>query len=97
MDASPRVTARVIGALETTARSPFDLIVTAATPPRGLIVAFIAGEPGMAQRMLDEHADDGTGHCRVCSAGPQAGRKVWPCPLRGLAEQASRHKPGGQR
>jgi hypothetical protein len=59
-------------------------------PPEGLIVAFIAGEPGMAERILAEHADDGTGHCRVCTDGGQTGRHVWPCTLRGLAEQASR-------
>jgi hypothetical protein len=66
-------------------------------PPTGLIVAFIAGELGMAQRMLAEHRDDGTGHCRVCTAGPQAGRKVWPCPSHGLAEQAHKVTTGNRR
>jgi len=28
-----------------------------------------------------EHVDDGTGHCRVCTVGGQAGRSVWPCSL----------------
>ncbi|OLT01083.1 hypothetical protein BJF90_33540 [Pseudonocardia sp. CNS-004] len=61
------------------------------------LITFIAGEPGMAQRMLAEHTDDGTGHCRVCTTGGQAGRHIWPCPLRGLAEQASTRAPGGPR
>jgi hypothetical protein len=66
-------------------------------PPTGLIVGFIAGEPGMAERMLVEHADDGTGHGRLCTAGPQAGRHTHPCRLRVLAEQASEATPGGPR
>jgi hypothetical protein len=53
------------------------------------IVAFIVGQPGLAARLLAEHVDDGTGHCRVCSAGPQAGRKVWPCPIYGYAQLAA--------
>jgi hypothetical protein len=69
---------------------------SAPRPPRGLIVAFIAAEPGMAQRLLAEHRDDGTGHCQVCTAGPQAGRQVFPCRLRELAEEASKVTPGGQ-
>lgn len=60
------------------------------------IVEFIAGEPGMAERLLAAHVDDDTGHCRVCSAGPQAGRKVWPCPIHVLALNASR-LPGRRR
>lgn len=56
--------------------------------PSGLIVALIAGEAGAAQKLLIEHTDDGTGHCRLCSGGAQTGRYVWPCPLRGLADQA---------
>jgi hypothetical protein len=92
MDAASPVIARGTSALGTGARRRFARRVTNGGPPRGLIVAFIAGEPGMAERMLAEHRDDGTGHCRVCTEGAQAGRKVWPCPLHGLAEQASRQK-----
>jgi hypothetical protein len=64
-----------------------SLPVTAGEPSRHPIVELIAGEPGMAARMLAEHTDDGSGHCRVC--GPQAARQVWPCPLLGLATRAS--------
>jgi hypothetical protein len=56
------------------------------------IVEFIAAEPGMAVRLLAEHRDDGSGRCRVCPSGPQAARKVWPCPLYGYALIASQQK-----
>ncbi|MHA6626868.1 hypothetical protein ACU61A_15645 [Pseudonocardia sichuanensis] len=59
------------------------------TAPGGPIVEFIVGQSGMAERLLAQHVDDGTGHCRVCSAGPQAGRKVWPCPIRVVTEEAA--------
>jgi hypothetical protein len=36
------------------------------------IVEFIAREPGLADRVLLVHADDGIGRCRVCSGGAQA-------------------------
>lgn len=61
-------------------------------PPAGPIVEFIARQPGAAERLLAQHLNDGTGHCLVCSAGPQAGRKVWPCPIHEYAQSASRQK-----
>jgi hypothetical protein len=97
MDAPHHDFERIIGALETKAHPPFDHMVTAEGPPGGPIVAFIAGEPGLADRLLVQHTDDGTGHCRVCTSGAQTGRSVWPCPLRGLAEQANNHTTGGPR
>jgi hypothetical protein len=54
------------------------------------IVAFIAGEHGMAARLLDAHVDDGTGRCRVCSGGAQTGRLRWPCRLHDYAIRARR-------
>lgn len=53
------------------------------------LVVLIAGQPGMARRMLAEHVDDGTGHCRVCRwhARPAAD---FPCVLRTHAEAADR-------
>lgn len=54
------------------------------------IVLVIAAMPGMAERLLVAHADDGTGRCAVCSAGAQSGRYVWPCTLRTIALQATR-------
>lgn len=52
------------------------------------IVDFIAAEPGLAQRLLAEHADDGAGRCGVCSEGGQAGRYRWPCSIYTYARRA---------
>ncbi len=52
------------------------------------IVEFIARHPGMAGRLLVQHGDDGDGRCRVCSAGAQTGRQVWPCQIHGYAARA---------
>jgi len=57
------------------------------------LVAFIAGQPGMADRILRAHVEDGSRHCRVCSTGAQAGRSVWPCTLRWAAEAAKKRAP----
>ncbi len=35
----------------------------------------------MPADLICEHADDGTGHCRVCTAGAQTGRYIWPCQI----------------
>jgi hypothetical protein len=56
------------------------------------LIVFVAAEPGMADRLLRQHADDGTGHCRVCSSGAGAGRSIWPCQI---YECASRAKSKG--
>lgn len=48
------------------------------------VVVFLARE-GRAERLLAEHVDDTTGHCRVCTAGSQAGRSTWPCSLANYA------------
>ena len=47
----------------------------------GPLVALIRSQPGMADRLVAEHADDGSGRCRVCSTGAQTGRFRWPCTL----------------
>jgi hypothetical protein len=52
------------------------------------LVALIQAEPGMAQRLLRAHADDGTGRCRICSTGAQTGRFQWPCTIHKRARQA---------
>lgn len=55
----------------------------------GEFAALFRTQPLVIARLLAEHIDDGTGHCRVCTSGAQAGRQLWPCLLHGLAEQAS--------
>jgi hypothetical protein len=59
------------------------------------LVIFIRSQPGMAERLLADHADDGSGRCRVCSAGAQAGRYRWPCALHRAATDASTHDAVG--
>lgn len=56
---------------------------TAAPAPHHFsdLVRFIAGQPGMVEKLIRRHGNDGTGHCRQCTAGGQTGRNVWPCQL----------------
>jgi hypothetical protein len=49
----------------------------------------------MADRLEIEHADDGTGRCRSCSAGGQTGRYQYPCNIRLAVDDARRR--GGVR
>lgn len=51
------------------------------------VVLFLAVD-GRADRLAAEHFDDGGGLCVSCTAGPQAGRLVWPCNLALLAAAA---------
>lgn len=52
------------------------------------LVMFISSQPGMVDKLLAAHADDGTGRCRSCSAGGQTGRYRWPCTIHRCAEHA---------
>ena len=54
------------------------------------LVELIMVQPGSVERILEEHRNDGSGHCRVCTTGAQAGRSVWPCTLRACADEAAR-------
>jgi hypothetical protein len=66
-----------------------DEITTGSRPVTGdPIVEFIAAEPGLADRLLALHVDDGTGHCRACPIGGQSGYLRWPCQIRILAARA---------
>lgn len=51
-------------------------------------VEFVAREPGLAERLLADHGDDGSGHCERCTGGSQSGRHVWPCQIHDLAVKA---------
>jgi hypothetical protein len=53
------------------------------------LVALIRSQPGMPERLLAMHTDDGSGRCRVCSAGAQAGHYQWPCAIQRCATEAS--------
>lgn len=52
----------------------------------------------LPHRLVDQHGNDGTGHCVVCTEGGQSGRKTFPCAIRSAATaalivQARRHNP----
>jgi hypothetical protein len=53
------------------------------------LVVLIRSQPGMADRLLAEHADDGSGRCRVCSSGALTGRYRWPCAIQRAATDAN--------
>lgn len=54
-----------------------------AAPPRypafDQLVILIANQEGMAERIVGQHTDDGSGHCRLCTSGAQTGNYRWPC------------------
>lgn len=52
------------------------------------VAAEVARMPGAAERLLEDHVDDGTGRCAKCSTGGQAGRYIWPCQLCMVAAHA---------
>jgi hypothetical protein len=52
--------------------------------------ALFRSQPVVIERLLAEHVDDGTGRCQICSSGPQAARKIWPCALYEYASHAIR-------
>jgi hypothetical protein len=62
--------------------------MTARPDQPDLLISILAVMPGLAERLLAEHVDDGTRHCRACPLGGQAGFHVWPCSIRDLAERA---------
>ncbi|QYN41138.1 hypothetical protein K1T35_48235 (plasmid) [Pseudonocardia sp. DSM 110487] len=57
------------------------------TPP---LVALICSNPEMAVRLIEDHRDDGTGHCRSCSSGAQTGHYTFPCNILLDAQDAIR-------
>jgi hypothetical protein len=37
------------------------------------LVDFFASNPGLPRTIMDQHRDDGTGHCTLCTAGMLTG------------------------
>ena len=42
------------------------------------LVQMILSQSGMAERLMAEHVDDGSGRCLGCPVGGQRGRHSWP-------------------
>lgn len=62
--------------------------MTDSEPGRSPLLDLILGVPNMAERLLATHTDDGSGHCRACPLGGQAGRHRWPCSIFDYAVRA---------
>lgn len=58
------------------------------------LVVLIAGEPGMARRMLADHADDGAGRCSGCRWHNRPTPRH-PCVLQVHAEAADQIRATG--
>jgi hypothetical protein len=52
------------------------------------LVTFLAGQPRAVAKLLAQHVDDGTGHCRACRVG-QRGFLSWPCTIYTAAARAA--------
>ena len=59
-----------------------------------LIVALIGDNPAGIEKLLAEHVDDGTGHCRRCPLPGQRGFDSWPC-LHHVAASLATEQPSG--
>jgi hypothetical protein len=51
------------------------------------LVTFIANQPGLAERLLRCHVDDGHGRCAACRTRTQVSH-LWPCTIRRCATAA---------
>jgi hypothetical protein len=59
------------------------------------LIEFILRNPGLADRLIAEHVDDGRGYCRMCALGAQRGYFRFPCDIRRMAEAAKELEAGG--
>ena len=57
------------------------------------LVTFLAGQPRAVAKLLAQHVDDGSGHCRACAIGGQRGFQTWPCPIYSAAIRAAGDPP----
>lgn len=48
-------------------------------PAFAQLVALITNNVGVADTLIRQHTDDGTGPCRLRTAGGQTGYHIWPC------------------
>lgn len=52
------------------------------------LVEFMLLNPGLADRLVAEHVDDGQGYCRKCTLGGQRGFYRFRCDIRRMADTA---------
>jgi hypothetical protein len=62
-----------------------------------LIVALIGDNPAGITKLLTEHVDDGSGHCRRCPLPGQRGFASWPCLHHTAARLATERLSGVRR
>lgn len=70
---------------------PRSVVEGDSAPPSALfaeLTLLFLGEPAAVEQLLAQHVDDGTGHCRVCTAGAQSGHYRHPCLIQLAAEEA---------
>lgn len=56
------------------------------------LIDIVGAFPTLPAQLLDEHADDGTGHCTSCPVDGSAAARPWPCALHDLAVAAQQHR-----
>jgi aerobic-type carbon monoxide dehydrogenase small subunit (CoxS/CutS family) len=66
-----------------------DLSDGSATSVLAELTAFLSLRPTATAKLLAQHVDDGSGHCRACAVA-QRGHQVWPCTIYAAAARASR-------
>jgi hypothetical protein len=88
IDAFPEGVGDVTVTESINARRMQDLRVPLGPNP---LVVLIRSQPGMVERLLVVHADDGSGRCRVCSTGGQTGRYRFPCAIQRAAAVVDAH------
>jgi len=59
------------------------------------LVEFMLLNPGLADRLIAEHVDDGRRYCRMCALGAQRGYFRFPCDIRLTADKAKEFESRG--
>jgi hypothetical protein len=80
-----------VAALRT--RRPLEAGRPAVSETVALIVALIGDNPAGIKKLLADHVDDGTGHCRHCPLPGQRGFDSWPCIHHIAATLATERRP----
>jgi len=63
---------------------------------RSLLADLIVDQPVAVTTLLEQHVDDGHGHCRTCTLGGQRGNQTWPCTIYAAALIAAKRSLRGR-